>query len=220
MLESATFSRSKMSISLASSAARLAAWAGVLEPAANWSGLSRSMAVRHCSTNCIRVSVRSSAEMAGGRSSPPEPKVESPARPLSKFKSSSPSEIGRMRGISSARAPEAARKASCAARAARRVGSSSVTSGKVSGLGLVPPGFGKWPLSTACASAVRNGLPGGTVKTRGLMAWIVVAGPWCGHPPARPRPRQRPRACRHASKCHQGAGHRAGQRRLRGPKHG
>ena len=159
---SATFSVSSMSIRLASSLAKAAACAGVLLPDAA-SGLAVSIASRHLSTNSMSVSVRSSGETAGGRSSAPVPSVVRPARPASRVSSSSPSEIGRMRGINSARWPDAARNASCAARAARRVGSSSVTSGSVIGVGLSPPGAGTLPLRMARASAVKNGTPGGTV---------------------------------------------------------
>src|SRR5690606_22955546 len=72
--------------------------------------------------------------------------------------------MGRIRGSRIARWPEAVRNASCRARAARRVGSRIVISGRSSGSGGPPPGEGRSPDRTALASAGKNGWPGGTVK--------------------------------------------------------
>ena len=76
-------------------------------------------------TSCISISVRSSGLIAGGASSAAMPVTLVSARLARSDRSPSPSEIGRMRGMTMARAPDTARNASRAARAARRVGSSS-----------------------------------------------------------------------------------------------
>ena len=71
--------------------------------------------------------------------------------------------MGLILGSSSAVPPAASRNAFCKARVARRVGNSKVVSARSSGPGRAPPGTGRSPVSSASASAVRNGLPGGTV---------------------------------------------------------
>ncbi len=139
---SGTFSVSTMSMSRASSAARCAACAGVLAPAAAAcsprcavSLVSRRMVCDQRCTSMVSTRRRSISLTAGGRSSASVPSVPGLASPESSVRSSSPAEIGRICGSVMARPPDALRKASCMARVARRVGSSSVTSGSSSGLG-------------------------------------------------------------------------------------
>ena len=161
---SGTFSVSTMSIRRASSAARCAACAGVLAPAAAAcsprcaaSPVSRRMVCDQRCTSIVKTRRRSISLTAGGRSSASVPSAPGLARPDSSVRSSSPAEIGRICGSVIARPPEAVRKASCMARVARRVGSSSVMSGSCSGLGARPPVAGKSPLRIAAATAWRNG---------------------------------------------------------------
>ena len=161
--ESETFSVSTKSMRLASSAARAAAWAGVLLAAPASSESVLALTSRQRCTSCMSVSVRSKGETAGGRSSAPVPSVVRPASPDSRVSSSSPSEMGRMRGISSDRAPDAARNASCNARAARRVGSNKVTSCRLRTSSFGPPATGRSPLKSARVKLERKPSPGGTV---------------------------------------------------------
>ena len=103
--------------------------------------------------------------MAGACSSASAPDGPNSARLEINDRSPSPSEIGWIRGMMSARVFATARKASLATRAARRVGNRSVIFGSDRISGARPPGAGRSPFKIARASASRNGTPSGRVKT-------------------------------------------------------
>ena len=230
-----------MSISRASSAARFAACAGVSPRRA---GVGRELAggVRarralarstRRTTSMVSTSRRSISPTAGGRSTAAVPNASVAREPRSA--GSGPPRLRRSAGSrqqSWRGRRRRFRKASCTARAARRVGSSSVMPGRSSGSGCAPPGCGQIAVQDRRGRTLeKRAAPGGTVKMRALLAATNRLASR-GHM-VRPRsqadvltlrstfrPRSALPACRRASKVLRGARRRGGPARSPGPTAG
>ena len=130
----------------------------------------------HCSTSSVSTNRRSISLIAGAISRSAS-KAPVPGPSTNNARSSCPSEMGRMRGSNSDAPPDASRKASPSARAARRVGSSNVICESSIGVGGLPPCRGRSPARIACAKLARNGRPTGTVKMPDVMPPALFIAP-------------------------------------------